>query len=239
MEAKQRQVPSSHSPGYNAILLAGPRLKPLQQVHSRIVVTGLGRSRSLITKLLSFAYAAASPISYTRRLFLSITKPDTFLFHLLITLSSKFGFSLESLLYHRRMILANILPSNYTFSAVIKSCSELRAFNTGKIVHCNVLICGYGSDSYVQAALFVEESRQLDNLPSEIDQHTRQFDKNKIRNGIVNGCIVTMSAFEEHEMRSRVGLFSTPRKDSYYCNRKMVLNRSGLYRRVPHSLPCT
>ncbi|OMO65158.1 hypothetical protein COLO4_31475 [Corchorus olitorius] len=51
------------------------------------------------------------------------------------------------------MILANILPSNYTFSAVIKSCSELRAFNTGKIVHCHVLICGYGLDSYVQAAL--------------------------------------------------------------------------------------
>ncbi|XWS19595.1 hypothetical protein CRYUN_Cryun31cG0029000 [Craigia yunnanensis] len=155
MEAKQlhQAPPPSYSPGYHAILQAGPRLKLLQQVHAWIVISGSGRSRSLITKLLSFAYAATSPISYTRRLFLSIPKPDTFLFHSLITLTSKLNFPLESLLYYRRMILANVSPSNYTFSAVIKSSASLMTFNIGKTVHCQVLICGYGLDSYVQAAL--------------------------------------------------------------------------------------
>ncbi|XVF25805.1 hypothetical protein REPUB_Repub13aG0245100 [Reevesia pubescens] len=51
------------------------------------------------------------------------------------------------------MILANISPSNYTFSAVIKSSTDLMTFNIGKTVHCHVLVCGYGLDSYVQAAL--------------------------------------------------------------------------------------
>ncbi|MBA0778156.1 hypothetical protein Gotri_006057 [Gossypium trilobum] len=142
-----------HSPIYHSIILAGPRLKPLQQIHARIIIAGLGRTRSLITKLLSFAYAAASPISYTRRLFFSIPKPDTFLFHSLITLTSKFSFPQESLLYYRRMLLANISSSNYTFSAVIKSSADLMAFSIGETIHCHVYICGYGLDAYVQAAL--------------------------------------------------------------------------------------
>lgn len=50
-------------------------------------------------------------------------------------------------------MLANISPSNYTFSAVVKSSTSLLNFNVGKTVHCHVLICGYGLDSYVQAAL--------------------------------------------------------------------------------------
>ncbi|KAE8689426.1 Pentatricopeptide repeat-containing protein [Hibiscus syriacus] len=143
----------THSPIYHAIIQAGPRLKPLQQVHARIIVTGSGHSRSLITKLLSFAYAATSPLSYTRHLFFSISKPDTFLFHSLITLTSKFNFPRESLLYYRRMLLANISSSNYTFSAVIKSSADLMTFSIGKTIHCHVLICGYGLDTYVQAAL--------------------------------------------------------------------------------------
>ncbi|KAK8575250.1 hypothetical protein V6N13_033508 [Hibiscus sabdariffa] len=143
----------THSPIYHAIIQAGPRLKPLQQVHARILITGYGRSRPLITKLLSFAYAATSPVSYTRRLFFSIPKPDTFLFHSLITLTSKFNFPRESLLYYRRMLLANISSSNYTFSAAIKSSTDLMAFSIGETIHCHVLICGYGLDVYVQAAL--------------------------------------------------------------------------------------
>ncbi|KAK6283787.1 hypothetical protein POUND7_002739 [Theobroma cacao] len=51
------------------------------------------------------------------------------------------------------MISANISPSNYTFSAVVKCCADLMAFNIGKTVHCHVLSCGYSLDSYVQAAL--------------------------------------------------------------------------------------
>ncbi|KAE8689497.1 Pentatricopeptide repeat-containing protein [Hibiscus syriacus] len=51
------------------------------------------------------------------------------------------------------MLLANISSSNYTFSAVIKSSADLMTFSIGKTIHCHVLICGYGLDTYVQAAL--------------------------------------------------------------------------------------
>ncbi|KAJ0017003.1 hypothetical protein Pint_10570 [Pistacia integerrima] len=141
-----------HSPSYQALIKAGPRLKPLQQVQARLVVSGFGRSRSLLTKLLSLACAAGS-IAYVRRLFFFIPNPDAFLFDTLIKQTSKFSFSIDSLLFYRRMILSNFSPSNYTFTAVIKSCADLSALKLGRVIHTHVFVRGYGLDLHVQAAL--------------------------------------------------------------------------------------
>ncbi|KAJ0080844.1 hypothetical protein Patl1_10699 [Pistacia atlantica] len=141
-----------HSPSYQALIKAGPRLKPLQQVQARLVVSGFGRSRSLLTKLLSLACAAGS-IAYVRRLFFFIPNPDAFLFDTLIKQTSKFSFSIDSLLFYRRMILSKFSPSNYTFTAVIKSCADLSALKLGRVIHTHVFVRGYGLDVHVQAAL--------------------------------------------------------------------------------------
>ncbi|KAJ6416592.1 hypothetical protein OIU84_002452 [Salix udensis] len=46
-----------------------------------------------------------------------------------------------------------LLPSNYTFTSVIKSCADLLALKHGRVIHGNVLVHGFGLDVYVQAAL--------------------------------------------------------------------------------------
>lgn len=51
------------------------------------------------------------------------------------------------------MLLANISPSSYTFTSVIKACANLSAIRLGIGIHSHVLVCGFGSDSFVQAAL--------------------------------------------------------------------------------------
>ncbi|KAA8519800.1 hypothetical protein F0562_014110 [Nyssa sinensis] len=142
----------SHLLAYQALIQAGPRLKPLQQVHAHLIVAGSHCKLPILTKLLTLACTAGS-ILYTRLLFLSIPNPDSYLFNSIIKASSKFHFPLDAVLFYRRMLIGHILPSNYTFTAVIKACSELSALRLGRVVHSHALVRGYDLDSFVQAAL--------------------------------------------------------------------------------------
>ncbi|XP_010272458.1 PREDICTED: pentatricopeptide repeat-containing protein At2g33760 [Nelumbo nucifera] len=153
LQVQQAKQPSlSHSPTYKALLQAGTRLRPLQQVHAHIIVSGLHRSRALITKLLTLACTAGS-IVYTRQLFYFVSEPDSFLFNGLIRASSKSGFPFDAILFYQRMRLAGLAPSNYTFTAVIKACADLSDLGFGRIIHSHLLVSGFGSDSFVQSAL--------------------------------------------------------------------------------------
>ncbi|KAH1217298.1 Pentatricopeptide repeat-containing protein [Glycine max] len=149
MDGKERKIKSAE---YEAVVSAGPHLRRLQQAHAHLVVTGCHRSRALLTKLLTLSCAAGS-IAYTRRLFRSVSDPDSFLFNSLIKASSKFGFSLDAVLFYRRMLLSRIVPSTYTFTSVIKACADLSLLCIGTLVHSHVFVSGYASDSFVQAAL--------------------------------------------------------------------------------------
>ncbi|KAM5588239.1 pentatricopeptide repeat-containing protein [Rosa sericea] len=150
METKHSSPPKS--PAYKALLKAGPNLKPLQQVHAHIIVSGSHRSRSLLTKLITLACEAGS-ILYTHNLFLSVPHPDSFLFNSIIKTSSKFGFPQHALFFYHSMLGFRTPPSSYTFTSVIKACADLRALRLGRGVHSHVVVCGCGSEPFVQAAL--------------------------------------------------------------------------------------
>ncbi|XP_022926430.1 pentatricopeptide repeat-containing protein At2g33760 isoform X1 [Cucurbita moschata] len=141
-----------HSPIYAALLQAGPRLRNLQQVHAHIIVSGFHRSRSLLTKLLSLICAAGS-ITYARQLLPTVPNPDSFLFNSLLKATSKYGFSVDAVLFYRHMLFLGVSQSNYTFTSVIKACADLSALRLGREIHSHVVVSGYGSDMYVQAAL--------------------------------------------------------------------------------------
>ncbi|KAK9267602.1 hypothetical protein L1049_010033 [Liquidambar formosana] len=207
MEAKQQNqhqqqltVPPPRSPAYRALLQAGPRLKPLQQVHAHIVVSGSHRSRAILTKLLTLACAAGS-ITYTRLLFFSVPNPDSFLFNSLIKASTKFGFPLDAVFFYRRMLRSGISQSSYTFTAVIKACADLSAVRYGRVIHSHVLVCGYGSDSFVQAALVTLYAKCGD-----LGVSRKVFDKMQERTIIAWNSMI--SGYEQNGLaKEAVGLF--------------------------------
>ncbi|XAR50733.1 hypothetical protein NMG60_11005145 [Bertholletia excelsa] len=141
-----------HSSSYEALCLAGPRLEPLKLVHARLIVSGSSRSLALVTKLIVFACNAGS-IAYTRQLFFSVPNPDSFFFSSLIVACSKGHFPHDAVLFYRRMLMSSVWPTTYIFTAVLKACAQLSAHRLGRIVHSHTLACGYGADSFVQAAL--------------------------------------------------------------------------------------
>ncbi|XP_058730838.1 pentatricopeptide repeat-containing protein At2g33760 [Vicia villosa] len=148
----ETQREGSKSAEYQAVIRAGPHVRPLKQAHAHLIVTGCHHSRALLTKLLTLSCAAAS-ITYTRRLFLSVTDPDSFLFNSLIKASSQHGFSLDTILFYRRMLFSPHKPSSYTFTSVFKACAHLSALKLGTLLHSHVFVSGYASNPFVQAAI--------------------------------------------------------------------------------------
>ncbi|XP_071692874.1 pentatricopeptide repeat-containing protein At2g33760 [Rutidosis leptorrhynchoides] len=141
-----------HRSLYQYLIRAGHRIKPLQQTHAQIIISGKTTSLPLLTKLITSA-CAADAIVYTRRLLFSISNPDSFLFSSLIKTSTKHNHPVDSLVFYQYMLVCNVEPSSHAFTAVIKACGNISAKRIGKIVHCHVLVNGYGSDRFVQAAL--------------------------------------------------------------------------------------
>ncbi|KAI3728033.1 hypothetical protein L6452_16660 [Arctium lappa] len=148
-------LPPSPSPSPISLPIYPPRRPPDQtpttKVHAQIILSAKTTSLPLLTKLLTSACAAGS-ILYVRQLLFSITNPDSFLFSSLIKTSTNHNFPLHSIIFYRHMLLCNAPWSNHAFTAVIKACANLSALGLGKIVHCHVLVSGYGLDSFVQAA---------------------------------------------------------------------------------------
>ncbi|KAM7260427.1 hypothetical protein ACFE04_016168 [Oxalis oulophora] len=129
------------APPYQVLLQAGPRLKPLRQVHAHIIVSNLTRNLSIITKLITFTCAAGA-VNYTRRLFLSAPNPDSFIFNSIIKFFSKLNLPVDALWCYHRMLLLNIAPSSYTFTSLIKACATLSGLKVGRAVHCHVFVTG-------------------------------------------------------------------------------------------------
>ncbi|KAG0487333.1 hypothetical protein HPP92_009428 [Vanilla planifolia] len=144
----------AHSPVYESLLCAGTRIRPLTQVHARIVVSGLHRSRSLLTKLLTLAVSSGHPL-YAQTLLPFVPDPDPFLFSSLIRASSRSPFPLHSLRFYRLMLSASIPPSNSSLTSVLKACADLSAAHLGRILHSHVVSTGFNLDRYVQTALLV------------------------------------------------------------------------------------
>ncbi|XXG81176.1 hypothetical protein AAC387_Pa09g1873 [Persea americana] len=162
---------SSHSPTYQALLQAGPRVRPLKQVHAHMVVSRLHRSRALVTKLLTLACTAGA-MSYSRLLFFSVPNPDSFLFNAFIKASSKSGFSFDAIFFYQHMRVVRVWPSSFTFTSVIKACADLSELKIGRIVHSHSETCGFGLDSHVQAALvsLYAKSGDLENARKVFDK---------------------------------------------------------------------
>lgn len=156
MEPTGARPPVEHSPIYQSLVGAGPRLRPLRQVHARMVVFGLHRSRSLLTKLLTLVTETGprgGGGAYAGLLLRSVPNPDGFLFNSLIRVSSRSGDPLAALRLYHRMRQATLPRSNYTFTSAVKACADLAALPTGREIHCHLLLDGLAGDVFVQTAL--------------------------------------------------------------------------------------
>ncbi|KAJ6693386.1 hypothetical protein OIU85_004183 [Salix viminalis] len=124
----------------------------LNQIHARLLVTGLQYGSFLITKLVNKA-SNIGEVSCARKLFDKFPDPDVFLWNAIVRCYSRHGFFGHAIEMYARMQVACVSPDGFSFPCVLKACSVLPALEMGKRVHGQIFRHGFESDVFVQNGL--------------------------------------------------------------------------------------
>ncbi|KAJ0967319.1 hypothetical protein J5N97_024236 [Dioscorea zingiberensis] len=77
----------------------------------------------------------------------------------LLTGLSQNGLSEEALKFYCRMQSSHLMIDHYTFSAVVRSCSDLAVLQLGQLVHGSILKSGFDSNEFVASSLIYMYSK--------------------------------------------------------------------------------
>ncbi|EOA15354.1 hypothetical protein CARUB_v10004360mg [Capsella rubella] len=95
------------------------------------------------------AYASHGKIRHALDLFHHTIDPDLFIFTAAINTASINGLHDEAFLLYIQLLSSEIVPNEFTFSSILKSCST----DSVKAIHSHVLKFGLGLDPYVATGL--------------------------------------------------------------------------------------
>ncbi|KAI3984192.1 hypothetical protein MKX01_011146 [Papaver californicum] len=154
-----------------------------KQFHAMAVKFGYGdnsNSDGSIASLLIIMYSEYHCFDDAIRLFNGVHSPDLILWTSIISGFSRSGNSQEAVKFYARMWEElDKYPNNYTFSSVLRSCSDLAAVEEGKQIHCQIikLSSDIGSVEFVSSGLlemyaksgYIEEAKKLFNKTLQRD----------------------------------------------------------------------
>lgn len=124
----------------------------IRQVHAQLVVSGLLHCPPNAGRLLE-SYATLSHLDYDLSIFNATPCPDVFAYNTIIRGLTLGKDPYHSLLMYNQFLLDGLYPDNYTYTFVLKACSQLKAISEGKQVHCQILKAGTPPDTYINSSL--------------------------------------------------------------------------------------
>ncbi|XP_068653993.1 pentatricopeptide repeat-containing protein At4g19191, mitochondrial-like [Aristolochia californica] len=128
------------------------KIQHLQQNHARFVLHGLHQNSILSSKLIE-CYANLGHVSFSERVFGSVTNPDALLYNTIVRALSGCGDPEKTLLMYHQMLAKSFCPDEFTYPFVFKSCSDFMNVEEGKRVHCHVVKMGFESNVMVGTAV--------------------------------------------------------------------------------------
>lgn len=123
----------------------------LKKIHALLILNGLTSDILCSTKLVSL-YGTFGYIRYARHLFDQMPNPDFYSWKAMLRWYFLNELYSEVLGFHNRMRMFVKESDNIVFSIVLKACSELRAIDEGRKLHCQVEKAG-NPDSFVLTGL--------------------------------------------------------------------------------------
>ncbi|XP_047975506.1 pentatricopeptide repeat-containing protein At2g45350, chloroplastic [Salvia hispanica] len=127
----------------------------INQIHANLITTGHIHNPSLTSKIiLDFAFSPHKPsLDFARNLFFSFNYRDPFLWNAIIKSYSHGDEPESAFQLFVLMLVRDILPDEYSFSLVLKSCSRLSLLSRGIQIHGLMLKLGFGSDLFLHNCL--------------------------------------------------------------------------------------
>ncbi|XP_038687934.1 pentatricopeptide repeat-containing protein At2g02980, chloroplastic-like [Tripterygium wilfordii] len=151
-------------------------MKDINQIHADIVKSGFECSLYLIGKIIVFcAVSERGDIGYGVSVFQRMENPDGFSWNTMIRGFIKANEPQMAFDYYKRMQEKGEVADNFTFSFLLKGCSQLDLAELGRQMHCSTIKLGLESHVFVRNTLIhmygnmklIGYARQLfDEMPS-------------------------------------------------------------------------
>ncbi|XP_030495414.2 pentatricopeptide repeat-containing protein At2g20540 isoform X2 [Cannabis sativa] len=126
--------------------------KHLYQIQTQIIIHGFQYNSFINPKIIT-SCVKIKLVEYARKMFDQIPEPNFALWNSMMRCYVKNERHREVLLLFGKMKSLDVIPNCFTFPYVIKSCGKLNAIVEGEEVHCDVIKCGFRSNSYVGTTL--------------------------------------------------------------------------------------
>ncbi|PON70443.1 DYW domain containing protein [Parasponia andersonii] len=135
------------------LLKSATSLSQLSQTHAQVIVHGLQYDLAIVTKL-THKLSDVKAIHKARQLFLTIPKPDLFLFNVLVKGFSKNESPLASIsLYAHLRNNTSLTPDEFTYAFAISGAVGFKDDKYGILLHSHSVVDGLASNLFVGSAL--------------------------------------------------------------------------------------
>ncbi|KAK4342572.1 hypothetical protein RND71_038388 [Anisodus tanguticus] len=108
-----------------------PSLAICRQVHSRVVKGMFGTNLHVASSLIE-TYAQCGSLEDAEKVFCLTSTPDDVTFNEMIKAYSQYGNPMKAIFLFEKMVEKGILPTSFTFPAVISACSHCGLVEQGK-----------------------------------------------------------------------------------------------------------
>nr|UPT49128.1 pentatricopeptide repeat protein AaPPR480 [Agave angustifolia] len=123
-----------------------------RQIHAQIIANGLNNNSYLDTRVLGM-YILCRGFSDAKDVFFRVDRRSSAPWNWMIRGFAVVGWFEFALLFYFKMWVFGVLPDNYIYPYVIKSCCGLSAFTLGRMIHGTIRSLGLEKDLKVGSSL--------------------------------------------------------------------------------------
>ncbi|OVA15286.1 Pentatricopeptide repeat [Macleaya cordata] len=129
-------------------------MKHIKQIQSHLIVSGTLTDPYATGKIIAFcAISNNGDLNYSHHLFRHLPNPSTFIWNTMIRAFSERNQSIKAFSLYKQMLEFGLSPNNYTFSFVLKACTDLTDAFGGTEAHSQIVRLGWESYDFVQNGL--------------------------------------------------------------------------------------
>ncbi|KAF4350142.1 hypothetical protein G4B88_019271 [Cannabis sativa] len=130
------------------------QIRQIKQIQSHLTISGTLFDSYSAAKIISFcATSDAGDVCHAYRLFCCLPYRTTYIWNTMIRAFAERNEALKTMSLYKSMRENGLLPNNYTFSFLLRSCTELSDLSLGLVIHGQTIVLGWESYDFVQNGL--------------------------------------------------------------------------------------
>ncbi|XP_077241990.1 basic helix loop helix DNA-binding superfamily protein [Tasmannia lanceolata] len=148
-------------------------LKELKIYHATMIKNYTHQDSFFITNFIT-ACSSFRHIDYAIRVFAQMEDPNVVVYNAMIRGFIHCFSPIQALPFYLQMLKSRVVPTSFTFTSLVKACTQVSAFEFGETVHSQIWKSGFESQVFVQTALIdfysnfgkvVESRKVFDEMP--------------------------------------------------------------------------